>query len=196
MKPILCFLFPLGAIVARAQDLQSFDSAPFSFHIGAPLTWKLLPASFPIEKYELQNKNLFKMVETETNVPIIRIVKPVAGNGTISPAVQVFVESSEGQSPVEFLASTEASAEVGFQNFQLVQKPTVTNLNGAPAAYTESTFVTVYPGARRFDTLSRVWAIPRGKMMFVISISGQPDDLKALDNEVRMILGTVKFTHE
>jgi hypothetical protein len=193
---VLYFFFLLTTCSLRAQDQHSFTSAPFSFRIGAPLTWKLLPASFPTEDYELQNKNLFDLVEKERSVPIIRIVKPVPGNHTISPAVQVFVQSAEGQTPTDFLSSTCPSAAAGFEDFQILQKASDTTLNGIRAASMESTFITVYPGGRRFRTLSRLWAIPRDNMMFVISISGQPDDLKALTNEVDMILRTIRFTKE
>ena len=60
----------------------------------------------------------------------------------------------------------------------------------------ETTFVTPYPDGRRFSTLSRVWAIPRDKMMFVISVTGQPDDLKALASDIEIILKSFKFTNE
>jgi len=191
----LCaLLLLLDTFSLRAQDTKSFTSAPFSFGIGAPLTWKLLPASFPTEDYELQNKSLFDLVEKERSVPIVRIVKAVPDNRTISPAVQVFVQPAEGQTATDFLSTASKSAAAGFENFQIVHQASDTTLNGIQAAYIESTFITVYPGGIRFKTLSRLWAIPRDKIMFVISISGQPDDLKALSTEVDMILRTVKFT--
>jgi hypothetical protein len=193
---ILCLLLLLNTFSLRAQDKLSFTSSPFAFCIGAPLTWKLLPASFPTEDYELQNKNLFDLVKKERSIPIVRIVKPVADNRTISPAVQVFVESAEGQAPTDFLVSASESAAAGYENFQIVHKASDTTLNGIRAAYMESTFVTAYSGGRRFATLSRLWAVPRDKMMFVIAVSGQPEDLKALTNEIEMILGTVRFTNQ
>ncbi len=101
----------------------------------------------------------------------------------------------DGQTPTDFLLTSSESAAAGFENFQIVHQASDTILHGIKAAYIESTFITAYPGGRRFKTLSRLWAIPHDKMMFVISISGQPDDLQALSNDVDMILKTVKFTN-
>ena len=52
------------------------------------------------------------------------------------------------------------------------------------------------PGDRRFKTVSRMWAIPRDKMMFVIVISGQPDDLNAVSHDIELILSTVHLKNE
>jgi hypothetical protein len=60
----------------------------------------------------------------------------------------------------------------------------------------ESTFVAPYPGGRRFPTLSRVWAVPRDKMIFVVSLTGQPNDLKTLGSDIAIILKSIRFTTE
>jgi hypothetical protein len=176
--------------------MRSFTSDPFSFSIGAPLTWKLVPATFPTEEYKIHNENLIDVVADRKRLPIVRIAKPVPDNRTISPAVQVFVELAEGQTPVRFLTHASKSAALGFADFQIAHEPEEITLHGLKAAYIETTFTVEYSRERRFPTLSRLWAIPRGKLMFVIAASGQPDDLKALDNDIKLILTTVRFTNE
>lgn len=193
---LFCLLLVICASSLRAQDERTFTSDPFSLSISAPRSWKLIPASFPTEEYELRNKNLFDLVKTNRNLPIVRIVKPVEGNRTISPAVQVFVEPDEGKTPLEFLLSASKSAAAGFEDFRITKKAADTTLNGIKAASIESAFTVAYSGGRSFPSVSRLWVIPRDKMMFVIAVTGQPDDLKALTNDIEFILRSVRFTSE
>jgi len=193
---VLSALLMLNSVALAGFEMHSFTSDPFSFTIGAPLTWTLLPASFPTEEYRLHNQNLYDLVSERHMVPIIRIVKPIHETQAISPAVQVFVEPDEGETPVEYLATTIKMSATSYRDFRIVKAPSDNILNGTKAAFMECTFVVEYSGGRSFPTDSRLWAIGRDKMMFVIAVSGEPDDLKALSQEIDMIMGTVRFKKE
>ena len=186
--------------VERVRSLRTrpatFTSEPFALSISAPQTWKVIPEDFPTAEYETRNKNLLEVVTKHENLPIVRIVKPVAGNRTINPAIQIFVVPDGGQTPKAFLAATGADAAQAFEDFKIVHKASDTTLNGVKAAAIELTFTVAYPGRGRFPTLSRSWAIPRDKMMFVIAVTGQPDDLKALARDVDLILKSIHFKNE
>jgi hypothetical protein len=191
----LLLLLILSALPIRAEEATTFTSEPFSLSISAPRTWKLVPEDFPTEEYAVR-KDLLAVVTKHEKVPIVRIVKPVAGNRTISPAVQIFVVPDRGSSPKVYLWSVSRGAAEAFEDFHITHDPSDTTLNGIKAATIESTFITPYPGGRRFPTLSRVWAIPHNKMMFVVSVTGQPDDLKALTDDIDIILKSIKFKNE
>lgn len=195
MNARLIMLLILLSPLINAEEPATFTSKPFSLTVSAPLGWKLVPADFPVEEYAVR-KDLLDVVTSRRNVPIVRVAKPVAGNATISPAVQIFVVPAKGSTPKLFLWSQSRTAEAGFEDFRITQAPSETELAGTNCAMIESTFVTPYPGGRRFPTLSRVWAIPRDKMMFVVSVTGQPDDLKTLAKDVDIILKSIKFTNE
>ena len=195
MNTRLILLLILLSPPINAEEATTFTSKPFSLRISAPLPWKLVPADFPVEEYAVR-KDLLDVVTSHRSLPIVRIAKPVAGNATISPAVQIFVVPAKGSTPKLFLWSQSRTAEAGFEDFRITQPPSETDLAGVKCAMIESTFVTPYSGGRRFPTLSRVWAIPRDKMMFVVSVTGQPDDLKALASDIDIILKSLKFTNE
>ena len=196
MRRLVLVLLLFSSLSVRAEDLRSFVSEPFSFKIGAPLTWTLLPADFPTVAYKVHHENINDLVADREKLPLVRIVKAVPENRTISPAVQVFVEFAKGSTPTGFLTSASRSVATGFADFKITHEASDKKLNGIQAAYIECTFTAEYSHDRRFPTLSRLWAIPRDKLMFVIAITGQPDDLKPLANEIDLILSTIKFTNE
>jgi len=195
MNARIILLLILLSLPINAQEPATFTSKPFSLTISAPLGWRLVPSDFPVQEYAV-SKNLLEVVFSRRSLPIVRIAKPVAGNATISPAVQIFVVPARGTTPKLFLWSQSRTAEAGFEDYRITQLPSETDLARIECAMIESTFVTPYAGGRRFQTLSRVWAIPRHEMMFVVSVTGQPDDLKALANDIDIILKSIKFTKE
>ncbi|HEX8312550.1 MAG TPA: hypothetical protein VF614_14605 [Chthoniobacteraceae bacterium] len=192
---IVWLLVILLSSLTLAQEPATFTSKPFSLTVSAPLGWKLVPADFRVEEYAVR-KDLLEVVTSRRNVPIVRVAKPVAGNATITPVVQIFVVPAEGSTPKLFLWSQTRTAEAGFEDFRITQAPSETELAGTKCAMIESTFVTPYPGGRRFPTLSRVWAVPRDKMIFVVSLTGQPNDLKTLGSDIAIILKSIRFTTE
>lgn len=193
---LLCFLAVWSAAALFAQEPTTFSSEPFRLKISAPQGWRLIPDAFPVADYELNDKNLSKLAAKYKNLAIARIVKPVAGNRTISPAVQIFVVPDEGMTPKEYLSSAAADVSTVYEEFQITRKVTDTTLNGIKAAAIETTFITPYSGGRRFPTLSRMWAVPRDKLLFIFTVTGQPDDLKSLTKDIDLILKSIHFENE
>lgn len=197
MNPkILAILLTLAPSLLRAEDPVTFTSEPFSLTISAPATWRLVPADFPTQEYDLHKKNAVEVVGSHENLPIVRIAKPVADKFSPVPIVQVFVVADKGLTPTEFLKEMIKSAAAAFEDFHITQEATDTTLNGVKAAVIESRFVASFTGGHSFPTLSRVWAVPRDKMIFVISLTGRPDDLKALSKDTDFIMKSIHFKNQ
>ena len=184
----------LMLLTVAAAEERSFTSEPFSLQISAPLTWKMMPSTFPTEKLDLKDRDLEAVIERDKTVPIVSIVKPIKGR--IVPAIQVYAVPSDGMTPKAFLSSLIGTERQAFADCRVVLEPRDTRLNDIEAAASETSYTAIYPGGRSFQTISRKWAIPRKTTILVVVLTGTPEDLRDADAEVKFILRSIRFTKD
>jgi len=191
MKLLFVCLTLLAGTAIAAPEENSLTIAPFSLKVSAPVTWKYLPDTVPIEQFNVRDKGLDEIIKRHKDVPIVSIIKPV--KGSISPAFQIYVVASEGMTPKEFLSSLSPTEKQTFEDFRIVTESYDTTLNDMKAAAIETSYTAVYPGGRRFATVSRKWAVARDSALFIIVLTGPPDALKELHSDVDFILKSIRF---
>ena len=188
--------FRFTSTSAAAADVSSFTCAPFALKLSAPRTWRVVPSPVPAEQFEARDKSLQEYFKRHKDVPIVSVIKAAAGSRGISTAVQIYAVSSDGVTPREFLSSLSTTEKDVFEDFRIVRDAYDTTLNDMKVAAIETSYTAVYPGSRRFPTLSRKWAIPRDKIIFVVVLTGPPEALEELQTDTDLILKSIRFTHE
>jgi hypothetical protein len=193
---ILICLLLASMISASFAEEAALSVGPFTLKLSAPATWRLLPSTVPLERFEIADKELKEYFKTHKDVPIVSVIKPVAKGKGISPAVQVYLLPSEGMTPKEFLSTLTATEAKAFEDFRMVREPHETTLNTMPVAAVETSYTAVFSAGRRFATLSRKWAISRKEAVFVIVLTGAPGDLADLRADIEFLMKSIRLTGE
>ena len=66
------------------------------------------------------------------------------------------------------------------------------NVDGINGAYTKIKY-TMAAGDKKFPTLTRMWLVPRGKIMFTVGMSGPQDGPDVSEDAFREILKSIKI---
>ncbi|HUF63246.1 MAG TPA: type II toxin-antitoxin system RelE/ParE family toxin [Verrucomicrobiales bacterium] len=68
-----------------------------------------------------------------------------------------------------------------------------TKVGDVAAAYMKAKYTVANPEGREFKTLSRMWIIPRGSFMFLISMSGTQEGPDVSETEFKAILDSIRI---
>ena len=135
-------------------------------------------------------------VRSRASAPLIAIMKHEGPYDNLNPSVQVLLRplgQLEGKSPLELMNIIIPSMQRAMVDFQFVEEIRETVVGGQKAAYVKSKYTVVNVEGRTFQTLSRLWLIPRGKFMFMMSMSGTTEGSDVSEKEFAEILKSIKI---
>ena len=179
-------------------DGEVFHHAGAGFSITKPMAWKYLSPEMAVaarQSVKLDDQELEKMLKENPNAPLVVLTRYQEPYPTLNPSVSVNMTPMpvQGISPKDFLnlMLTEGVQKM-FPDMTFVDDVQDSNIDGIKGAYTKVKY-TMVAGDLKFPTTTRMWLVPRGKVMFTVGMSGPQEGPDASEESFQEILKSIKF---
>jgi hypothetical protein len=188
-----------SGIDSPAVDANRFYSPTAGFSIIKPSAWSFasmeqVAANRAVA--QLKDKELQEQIRQRANAPLVAVLKYPEPHDDLNPSIQVIVRPTgqlENKTGVELMHIVVPSIQQAMADFAFVEKIQETKVSGMPAAYMKAKYTVSNKEGREFKTLSRMWIIPRGSFMFIISMSGPQEGPDVSETEFKAILDSIKI---
>jgi hypothetical protein len=191
----------LAAIAADAPAVNTnrFHSSTAGFAVIKPAAWQFASMEQVATNRavaRLKDKELEAQIRQRASAPLVVILKHPEPHDDLNPSVQVMVRplgQLEGKSAMELMRLVVPTIQRAMADFAFVEQIQETKLGGMPAAFMKAKYTVANPEGREFKTLSRMWIVPRGSFMFMISASGPQEGADVSEAEFKGILDSIQI---
>jgi hypothetical protein len=182
---------------ASAGDAHRFHSPTAGFSITKPVNWRFasmeqVSANRAVAR--LKDKELEEQVRQRASAPLVVILKHPEPHDDLNPSVQAMIRplgQLQGRKPIELMELVASTLRQAMKDIEFVQPAQELEIQGLPAAWMKARYTVGNAEGREFKTLSRMWIIPRGAFMFMISASGPQEGKDVSDAEFEAILKSI-----
>lgn len=176
---------------------EVFHHAGAGFSITKPHEWKYLSPEMVMaarQSMKLNDEDLEKMIKENPNAPLVVLTRYQEPYPTLNPSVAITLVHLpvEGIPPKDVLnMSTEVLKRV-YPDLTYVDEIQDANVDGISSAYTKIKY-TMAAGNQKFPTMTRMWLVPRGKVMFTVVMSGPQEGPDVSKESFQKILKSITF---
>ena len=182
---------------APAGDAHRFHSPTAGFSITKPAGWRFasmeqVSANRAVAR--LKDKELEEQVRQRASAPLVVILKHPEPHDDLNPSFQVMIRplgQLQGRKPIELMELVASTLRPAMKDFEFVQPAQELEIHGLPAARMKAKYSVGNAEGREFKTFSRMWIIPRGAFMFMISASGPQEGADVSEAEFEAILKSI-----
>ena len=186
------------------KDADAGHSAEETFHhpgAGFSMTklmnWKYLSPEMvkaASQSTKWNDAELEKAIKKNPNSPLVVITRYPEPYPTLNPSVAVTVVDLpiEGMPPKDILNMSTEVLRRAYPDMTYVDKIQDANVDGIDGAYTKIKY-TIVTESQKFPTTTRMWLVPRGKVMFTVNMSGPQEGPDVSDEAFNKILNSIKI---
>ena len=184
----------LAGTVGAAQS--RFESPTAGLSIAPPAGWHVTSMQRVMDnraQVRLPDAELTAGLQRAT-APLVVFSKYPEPHATLNPTAQVVLRplpASLGAAATEMLAAATATLQRAFPDFTFVDPIQPATVSGLPAAYMKATYTLRTASGAAFPVLSRTWLVPRGKVMFLIGMSGTTSGEDVSEAEFQAVLESI-----
>ena len=173
-----------------SSDTNRFHSPTAGFTIVKPKDWHFASAEETAKNRaiaRLKDKEIEEQMRHRASAPLIVITKHKEPIEDLNPSVQVIMRplgQLQGRSALELMTNFVAPS---------VEKVKETKIAGHSSAYLKAKYTVGNADGVEFGTLTRMWIIPRGAFLFMLSMSGPQEGPDVSEKEFAAILDSIKI---
>ena len=206
IKIISAFVILLVHITAayaqnQRQDnpTNTFTSPTAGFSITKPASWvwgTTEQIAKGREAIRLKDKELEQQIRERANAPLIVILKHQEPYDDLNPSVQVQLRplgQLEGKSAVEMLNIILPTLQRAVTDFTIIEPIKEATVGGQKAAYMKSKYSVKNAEGREFRALSRLWIVPKGSFILMVSISGPQEGPDVSEPEFAEVIRSIRI---
>ena len=187
---------PAETSVSKSSD-EVFHHSGAGFSMTKPMEWRYLSPQMVKMASESTNWNdaeLEKAIKENPNAPLVVITRYPEPYPTLNPSVAVTVVNLpvEGMPPKDILNMSTEVLKRAYPDLTYVDEVQDANVDGINGAYTKIKY-TMAAGGQKFPALTRMWLVPRGKIMFTVGMSGPQDGPDVSEEAFKEILSSIKI---
>jgi hypothetical protein len=148
------------------------------------------------DRVRMADDRLQAAIQKAATAPLFVFTRYPEPIDKLNPTIQVVLRplgQLADRKPVEILETVAAPLKQAFKDFRLVSAIEPTTVSGLPAARMKAAFSIANQEGRTFPTLSRMLIIPRGRLVFIIGMSGTPDGPDASEDEFTAFVKTIEL---
>lgn len=182
---------------AQGSSSEVFHHPGAGFSMTKPMEWRYLSPEMVKKARESTKWNdaeLEKAVKANPNTPLVVITRYQEPYPTLNPSVAVTMVNLpvEGMPPKDILNMSTEVLKRAYPDLTYVEEVQDADVDGITGAYTKIKY-TMAAGERTFPTLTRMWLVPRGKIMFTVGMSGPQDGPDVSEETFKEILDSIKI---
>jgi hypothetical protein len=187
---------PADTSASKSVD-KVFHHPGAGFSMTKPMNWKYLSPEMvqsASDSVKWNDVELEKMIKENPNAPLVVITRYQEPYPTLNPSVAVTMVNLPvaGMPPKDILNMSTEVLKRAYPDMTYVDEVQDANVDGINGAYTKIKY-TMAAGNRNFPTMTRMWLVPRGKIMFTVGMSGPQEGPDASDDTFKEILSSIKI---
>ncbi len=181
---------------AITQEIYSNPTLGFS--IAKPADWHYATAEQHREnlsRTDFADPEFKKLLTQYARTPFIAMMRYKEPYDDLNPSVRVNARelgTLKGAPPEKIVELIATGIQRQFQDFKIEEGPTARSVGGHPAGYVRIAY-TIEAAGRSFPTLSELWAVPRGDLVFLIGAGIRQDGKTGSRADVQSIIDTIKI---
>ena len=162
-----------------------------------PMDWNYMSPEMvkrASESTKWNDAELEKAIKENPNAPLVVITRYVEPYPTLNPSVTITMVNLPvaGMPPKDILNMSTEVLKRAYPDLSYVDEVQDADVDGITGAYTKIKY-TMAAGDQKFPTLTRMWLVPRGKIMFTVGMSGPQDGPDVSDETFKTILSSIKI---
>ncbi|MDH5762532.1 MAG: hypothetical protein OEZ51_06085 [Nitrospinota bacterium] len=184
-------------VAANSESDEVFHHSGAGFSLTKPGNWNYLSPEMVQaagQSVKMEDKELEKMIKENPNSPLVVITRYQEPYPTLNPSVAVTMVHMpiEGMAPKDVLNMSTQVLKRAYPDLTYVDEVQDANVDGINGAYTKVKY-TMAAGDQKFPTMTRMWLVPRGKVMFTVGMSGPQDGPDVSEDSFDEILKSIKI---
>ena len=189
--------FVLAIAVSSAPAAQErVDSPEAGIALTVPVGWHkatLEQVQANRERVRLPDAELQSALTTRSALPLFTFTKHEEPYPGLNPSVQVTLRPGLPGTPTELLTMALEPLRRGLTDFRIVSAVQGTQVGGWPAAHARTSYTLKNSRGQAFPVLSRMWLVPRGRLMFLIGMSGDQAGENVCEQEFAEVLESIRI---
>ncbi len=183
--------------LVETNTSEVFHHPGAGFSVTKPMDWQYLSPEMvktASESTKWNDAELEKAIKENPNSPLVVLTRYQEPYPTLNPSVAVTMVNLpvEGMPPKDILNMSTEVLKRAYPDLTYVDEVQDANVDGINGAYTKIKY-TMSAGDRKFPTLTRMWLVPRGKIMFTVGMSGPQDGPDVSEDTFKKILKSIKI---
>lgn len=177
---------------------ETYSNPTLGFSIAKPAEWHYATAEQHREnlsRADFANPEFKKLLTQYARTPFIAIMRFQEPYDDLNPSVRVNARelgALKGAPPEKIVELIATGIQRQFKDFKIEEGPTAKSVGGHPAGYVRIAY-TMEAAGRAFPTLSELWAVPRGDLVFLIGAGMRQDGKTGSRADVQSIIDTIKI---
>ena len=176
---------------------EVFHHPGAGFSITKPMDWKYLSPEMvkkASESTKWNDAELEKAIKENPNAPLVVLTRYKEPYPTLNPSVAITMVNLpvEGMPPKDILNMSTEVLKRAYPDLTYVDEVQDADVGGIKGAYTKIKY-TMAAGDQKFPTLTRMWLVPRGKIMFTVGMSGPQEGPDVSEDTFKAILSSIKI---
>lgn len=177
---------------------DTFNDTGLGFSITKPADWHFISdetLKADRNTIRLSDAELEQLAKRNTNIPLVVFTRYPEPHPTLNPSASVTLATLPMEKiPLKYALSlsTEMTKQA-YPDLTVVEPVRDQKVGGIQGAYTKVKYTVGFADGQNFPTMVRMWIVPRGKIMFVISMTSPPEDPDLSEDTFQEILGSVKI---
>ena len=181
--------------IKKSDEVFRHPGAGFS--MTKPMDWNYMSPEMvkrASESTKWNDAELEKAIKENPNAPLVVITRYVEPYPTLNPSVTITMVNLPvaGMPPKDILNMSTEVLKRAYPDLSYVDEVQDADVDGITGAYTKIKY-TMAAGDQKFPTLTRMWLVPRGKIMFTVGMSGPQDGPDVSDETFKTILSSIKI---
>ena len=181
------------------QAAERFENTTAGIALTRPAGWQTTSLQTVQEnrgRVRLADPELQQAIQTQATAPLFVFSKHAEPYPGLNPSIQITVRSygnTAGMAPTALLKGAVTTLQRAMPDFTFVKPIHATRVNGWPAAHFRATYILKTTHGDSHPVLSRMWLVPRGRVIFLIGMSGPPDGPDASEAEFMQTLASIEI---
>jgi hypothetical protein len=195
----LSYQFTLGLISAitfsapcAAQDRIEHKAAGIT--IDRPAGWHdltLAQVQANREHARLADPELQHAISTQSTMPLLSFTKYEEPHAGLNPTIQLGLRPLVPGAPTEVLEMALQTMRRAYADFRLIAPVQAVQVAGWSAAHASATYTLHNDRGESFHVKGRLWLVPRGRLMFLIAMSGTQTGEDVCESEFAAVISTL-----
>jgi hypothetical protein len=177
---------------SAAQDRIEHRGAGVA--INRPAGWHDLTLAQVQETREhtrLADPELQHAISRQSAMPILSFTKYQEPHAGLNPTIQLGLRPLVAGAPTEVLEMALQTMPRLFADFRPIAPVEAVQVAGLSAAHATATYTQHTDGGETFPVKSRLWLVPRGRLMFLITMSGSQTGEDVCEREFEAVISTL-----
>jgi hypothetical protein len=134
---------------------------------------------------------LDRAISTQSTMPLLSFAKYEEPHAGLNPTIQLGLRPVAPGAPTEVLEMALQTMRRVYADFRVIAPVQAVEVAGWSAAHATATYTLHNDRGESFSVKGRLWLVPRGRLMFLIAMSGSQAGEDVCESEFEAVISTL-----